>query len=298
MVIELKMGDPLWKAVGQKHIELELSDGATFADVLAYLRSTYPEFGAALDAGGGTQLGVPFNFFVNRKLVKDRDLAQHRLKAGDRLVILAPIVGGGQGKFDRFSSEFFARDTLVVARDLLGARLVRVLDGQRLSGVIVECEAYIGPGDTACHASRGRTPRNAVMFGPPGHAYVYFTYGIHWMLNVVTEWEGFPAAVLLRGIQPLEGVAAMRVLRQAKGKPRTDRELTSGPARLTQALAIDKAFNGADLTASSDLWLEPGDFLSDDQVQCGPRIGVNYAAEKDRLAPWRFWIRGNPYISR
>ena len=94
MVIELKMGDPLWKAVGQKQIKLELADGATVADALAHLRSTYPDFGAALDAAGGTQLGVPFNFFVNRKLVKDRDLSQHRLKAGDRLYILAPIVGG------------------------------------------------------------------------------------------------------------------------------------------------------------------------------------------------------------
>ena len=94
MVIELKMGDPLWKVVGQRQIKLELADGATVADALAHLRSTYPDFGAALGAGGGTQLGVPFNFFVNRKLVKDRDLAQHRLKAGDRLYILAPIVGG------------------------------------------------------------------------------------------------------------------------------------------------------------------------------------------------------------
>jgi DNA-3-methyladenine glycosylase len=196
------------------------------------------------------------------------------------------------------SRGFYARHTLAVARDLLGARLVRMLDGQRLSGIVVECEAYIGQDDTACHASRGRTSRNEVMFGPPGHAYVYFTYGMHWMLNVVTEAEGFPAAVLLRGIQPLEGIATMRVLRQAKGKTRTDRELTSGPARLTQALAIDKAFNGADLTDSADLWLEPGDFVSDDQVARGPRIGVNYAAEKDRLAPWRFWLRGNPYISR
>jgi molybdopterin converting factor small subunit len=95
MVIELRMGDPLWKAVGRKHLNLELTDAATVADALAYLRSTYPDFGAALDAGGGTQLGVPFNFFVNRKLVKDRDLARHRLRAGDRLYILAPIVGGG-----------------------------------------------------------------------------------------------------------------------------------------------------------------------------------------------------------
>ncbi len=199
---------------------------------------------------------------------------------------------------NRFSREFFARDTLAVARDLLGARLVRMLDGQRLSGIIVECEAYIGQDDTACHASRGRTRRNEVMFGPPGHAYVYFTYGMHWMLNVVTEEDGFPAAVLLRAIQPTEGIDVMRALRQAKGKPRKDQELTSGPARLTQALAIDKALNGTDLVAGDALWLEPGNPFPDEMVASGPRIGVGYAAEKDRLAPWRFWVRGNPYVSR
>ena len=198
----------------------------------------------------------------------------------------------------RLPRDFFARDTLAVARDLLGQRLVRVLDGVRLSGVIVECEAYIGQGDTACHASRGRTPRNEVMFGPAGNAYVYFTYGMHWMLNIVTEEAGFPAAVLLRAIHPLEGIGTMRALRQAKGRPRSERELTSGPARLTQALAIDKAFNGADLTAGSELWLERGVFVPDDEVARGPRIGINYASETDRLSPWRFWVRDNTYVSR
>ena len=198
----------------------------------------------------------------------------------------------------RLLREFFARDTLAVARDLLGARLVRMLDGQRLSGVIVECEAYIGQDDSACHASRGRTPGNEVMFGLAGHAYVYFTYGMHWMLNVVTGEEGFPAAVLLRAIQPVEGIETMRTLRQARGRPRSERELTSGPARLTQALAIGKAQNGADLTDGDELWLEQGDFVSDDDVACGPRIGVNYADEPDRLAPWRFWVRDNTYVSR
>jgi DNA-3-methyladenine glycosylase len=196
------------------------------------------------------------------------------------------------------SRTFLARDTLTVARDLLGTRLVRILDGQRLSGIIVECEAYIGQSDTACHASRGRTPRNEVMFGPAGYAYVYFTYGMHWMLNVVTELEGFPAAVLLRAIEPIEGVETMRALRQAKGGPRTDRELTNGPARLTQALAIDKTHNGADLTSGEELWLEVGAPFPDEGVERGPRIGIKYAAEKDRLALWRFWVRNNPFISR
>jgi DNA-3-methyladenine glycosylase len=136
------------------------------------------------------------------------------------------------------------------------------------------------------------------MFGPPGYAYVYFIYGMHWMLNVVTGGEGFPAAVLLRAIQPVEGIEAMRALRQAKGRLQTERELTSGPARLTQALAIDKALNGADLAAGDELWLEPGDSFPDNSLECGPRVGVGYAAEKDRLAPWRFWVRDNPYVSR
>jgi DNA-3-methyladenine glycosylase len=121
---------------------------------------------------------------------------------------------------------------------------------------------------------------------------------MHWMLNVVTEEDGFPAAVLLRAIEPIEGIETMRALRQAKGKVRKDRELTSGPARLTQALAINKALNGTDLVAGDELWLERGDSFPDDSVECGPRIGIQYAAEKDRLAPWRFWVRGNPYVSR
>jgi len=194
--------------------------------------------------------------------------------------------------------EFFARDTLVVARELLGARLVRILDGQRLSGLIVECEAYVGQEDSACHASRGRTPRNAVMYGPPGHAYVYFTYGMHWMLNVVTEREGFPAAILVRALQPLEGIEVMRSLRQARGRPRKDGELTNGPAKLTQALAIDKAFDGADLVLGDTLWLEQVEPMAEGAVQSGPRIGIRYADEKDRGLPWRFWIRGHPYVSR
>ncbi len=195
----------------------------------------------------------------------------------------------------RFAREFFAGDTLDVARGLLGARLVRPLDGQRLSGTIVECEAYIGQDDTACHASRGRTRRNEVMFGPPGHAYIYFTYGMHWMLNVVTEAEGFPAAVLLRAIQPVEGIEMMRALR---GGPRLEHDLTGGPARLTRALAIDKSLNGADLVSGEHLWLEQAVGVPDESVGRGPRIGVQYAAEKDRVAPWRFWVRGNPYVSR
>ncbi|GAB4569589.1 MAG: DNA-3-methyladenine glycosylase [Anaerolineae bacterium] len=198
----------------------------------------------------------------------------------------------------RWSRDFFARDTLTVARELLGARLVRHWNGHRLSGLIVECEAYIGQTDTACHASRGRTRRNEVMFGPPGHAYVYFTYGMHWMLNVVTEPEGFPAAILIRALQPDEGIEVMRKLRSRRRPITSDVLLTSGPARLTQALAIDGSLNGLDMVEGDILWLESGMRVSPEQIASGPRIGIAYAHERDRAAPWRFWIDGNPFVSR
>src|SRR5262245_28573094 len=136
--------------------------------------------------------------------------------------------------------DFYARATRTVARELLGCRLVRQLNGERLSGVIVEAEAYIGESDLACHAKAGKTPRTAVMYGLAGFSYVYFTYGMHWMLNVVTEEQDFPAAVLLRAIEPLEGIAAMKELRG-----RNDlRSLGRGPACLTQAMGITRAENG------------------------------------------------------
>ncbi len=131
-------------------------------------------------------------------------------------------------------------------------RLVRLLDGVRLSGIITETEAYIGEEDLGCHARSGRTPRNAVMYGPPGFAYVYFTYGMHWMLNAVTQAPGFPAAVLLRAIQPREGAEIMLARRQGRD--------TLGPAKLTQALGVDAILNGADLCdPGSGLWIEAGD---------------------------------------
>jgi DNA-3-methyladenine glycosylase len=198
---------------------------------------------------------------------------------------------------NRFSPDVFAYDTLRIARDILGARLVRLYNGERLRGIIVEAEAYIGGSDTACHASRGQTPRNAAMFGEAGRAYVYFVYGMHYMLNIVTEGEGFGAAVLLRALQPEEGTETMQMLRQAPPKQRTLRQLTNGPAKLTRALGIDKRFNQCDLIHGEELWLEPGERIPDERVHRGPRIGINSAAEQDRLAPWRFWMADNPYAS-
>jgi DNA-3-methyladenine glycosylase len=202
----------------------------------------------------------------------------------------------------RLKREFFARDTLIVARDLLGRRLVRILptaeDSQigekRLSGRIVEVEAYIGEEDDASHASPGRTKRNAPMYGPPGHAYVYLIYGMYHCFNVVTEHEGFPAAILIRALEPLEG---LDVMRQRRGG-RPDRQLTSGPGRLCEALSIDRHFDGADLCApGARLFLEPGEPLPDDDVDLGPRINVR--GDKTALnAPWRFYVAGNRYVSR
>ena len=192
--------------------------------------------------------------------------------------------------------DFFARDTLTVARELLGQRLVRLLDGgdKRLSGRIVEVEVYVGENDEACHASRGRTKRNAPMFGPPGHAYVYFIYGMHHCFNVVTEREGFPAAVLIRALEPLEGIELMRELRG--GRP--DLPLTSGPARLCQALDIDRRLDGADLcTPGAPLFLERDTAVPDANVVAGPRIGVR-GNEAALTAPWRLYVQDNRYVSR
>ncbi|MCR4405566.1 MAG: DNA-3-methyladenine glycosylase [Anaerolineae bacterium] len=189
--------------------------------------------------------------------------------------------------------EFYTRDTLTVARELLGQRLVRLLAGERLSGRIVEVEAYIGETDRASHAACGRTARNAVMYGPPGHAYVYFIYGMHHCLNVVTESEGFPAAVLIRALEPVEGLTTMRRLR--RGRP--DHELTNGPARLCQALAIDRNFNGLDLCAGGPLFIEPDLPVDDEEVETGPRVGVR-GDEVALTLPWRFFVRGNPFVSQ
>lgn len=191
--------------------------------------------------------------------------------------------------------DFFARPTLTVARQLLGKILVREIDGQRLSGRIVETEAYIGPHDTACHASKGRTPRTEVMFGPAGYTYIYLIYGMYHMLNFITEQEAFPAAVLVRAIEPIEGVGMMRAHRQ-KSMPNIN--LTNGPGKLCQALGVNKNLNRWDITTGRRLWLETGNHSDEFSIATGPRIGIGYAAPKDQTAPWRFWMQGNRFVSR
>jgi DNA-3-methyladenine glycosylase len=187
-----------------------------------------------------------------------------------------------------------------VARDLIGRRLVRLRRGRRLSGRIVEVEAYIGSGDTACHGRSGLTHRNRSLFAGPGRAYVYFTYGMHHLLNVVTEAPGFPAAVLLRAVEPEEGLAAMTRLRAggtAAGR-RPGNWLTGGPARLCRALDVDLRLDGADVVASPSLRVEAGEPVAAGRVQAGPRIGIEYAAPRDRRAPWRFVLADSPFLSR
>jgi DNA-3-methyladenine glycosylase len=180
--------------------------------------------------------------------------------------------------------EFYSRPTLTVARELICAQLVRRWNKFTLAGLIVETEAYIGEQDLACHAKAGRTRRTAPMYGPPGHAYVYFTYGNHWMFNVVTEREGFPAAVLVRAIQPVNGLTI--ISRRRRGGD------TLGPGKLTQALNITKMQNSADLTnRDSGVWIETGVRVPDSAVTIGPRVGLNKTPEPWLSKPWRFQVK-------
>lgn len=181
---------------------------------------------------------------------------------------------------------FYARDTVAVARALLGQRLVRVLDNQRLGGLICEVEAYGGADDQASHASR-RTPRSTIMFGPPGIAYVYFIYGMHYCLNAVTECDGQPGAVLIRSISPEEGIGRLRANRPGV----IDRHLADGPGKLCQALSITAALNGIDLTGNSELFIAAGEQVAAREIIAAPRIGVR-GDEETQTRPWRFvWQR-------
>ncbi len=191
----------------------------------------------------------------------------------------------------------FDSDPVTTARRLLGQELVHVVGGRRLAGRIVEVEAYLGPVDRAAHTFGGRrTPRNASMWAGGGHAYVYFTYGMHHCLNVVCGKDGAGTAVLLRALEPIEGLDEMFSRRPAA---RSATELCSGPGRLTQALGIDLARDGSDLRSDSALWIEQlrGRRLPNARVVATRRIGVDYAGRwaGRRL---RFLIRGSPHVSR
>ncbi len=194
----------------------------------------------------------------------------------------------------KLSREFYTRsDVLEVARDLLGKRLVvPTRSGARVAGIIVETEAYRGPEDKASHAYSGRrTRRTETMFGVGGTAYVYFVYGMYYQFNVVTNVEDVPHAILVRAVEPVEGSDIIRRRRPGRFEP----ELTSGPGRLCVALGIDRKFDKADLLGDR-VWIEEGVTVSRRQIACGPRIGIDYAAEWAKK-PWRFWIRDNPFVS-
>ena len=200
--------------------------------------------------------------------------------------------------------DFYARPTLDVARDLLGAVLVHQRNGVSTSGTIVEVEAYIGEGDPACHAAPGRTRRNAPLYGPSGFSYVYLNYGIHCLVNVVTEATGEPAAVLIRALDPLGGIPTMRVRRSRAMKGRRarpigasrdealpDEALCRGPGNLTMAMGITLGENQLDL-AGTRLFVEaPAARVQ--AVAWGPRIGIRVGTKR----PWRAWVEGHPAVS-
>ncbi len=193
---------------------------------------------------------------------------------------------------------FYDRDTQVVASELLGCQLVITADQQRIAAKVVETEAYLGEDDLACHASHGRTKRNDAMYGPPGSAYIYFVYGMHYCFNVVTLGEGTPHAVLIRAAQPVCGLGQMRTNRRnpRTGKTPSDTDLTNGPAKLCQAMGIDGRFNRSDLGGNT-LSIIGGNSVPDSEISTGPRTGIDYAGSW-RYEPLRYWLTDNSYVSK
>jgi len=186
---------------------------------------------------------------------------------------------------------FYQQPTAEVARQLLGKYLVRKHPNGTTVGRIVESEAYIGPEDKACHASRGRTPRTEIMFGRAGHAYIYLIYGFHYMLNIVTEKEDFPSAVLIRAVEPLNGIELMRARRRVDELT----NLASGPGKLCAAFAIDRTLNGDDMCGKIIYVEDRGE--PSPQITTTPRIGVDYAG-KWKHKRWRFLIKENQFVSK
>jgi len=203
----------------------------------------------------------------------------------------------------KIKKSFYNRNTLKVAREILGKFLVKKIGDKRIAGKIVETEGYVGPSDLASHASRGKTARTAPMFGPPGYAYIYLVYGLNYCFNIVTEKEDYPAAILIRAIEPAEGANIMFKNRHFDKKQKLNSQvsnlkfLTNGPGKLCQALKIDKSLNTLDLTKNT-LWLEDrGVKIKPSEIVAAKRIGVDYAG-KYKNKPWRFYIRGNKFVSK
>lgn len=197
-------------------------------------------------------------------------------------------------KEKKLPRSFFARDTHVVARAMLGKVLVRRCGRARISGRITEVESYVGADDVASHAARGRTPRTEIMFGPAGYAYIYFIYGMYYCCNITTARREFPAAILIRSLEPLTGILHMQRARQRDAL----RDLTTGPGKLTQALGITTTLNHEDITRSTQLYLvDDGYRVTPRDIIATTRIGVAYAGESAAL-PWRYYLKDSAYVSR
>ena len=314
--ITVRFGEPLRRTVGHYRIEITLAGPANVDDLIGHLAKTFAGFEAGYS---GQVMGrdFPYEVFVNRRHVpKDRH-ARFALSDGDLIHIIIPIAGGASspktppeiaaaidqrpgggapGKDEPsvkavLPRSFYVRSALQVAPDLLGCLLVREWQGKRLVGRIVEVEAYLGQEDAASHASRGPTPRSQVMFGRAGIAYVYLIYGVHNCLNVVTGPDGEGQAVLIRALEPVQGVEILQEHRAQQDV----RRLTNGPGKLCQALAIDRTFNEHDLTTGSLLWFESGQ-LSGQTICTGPRVGVR-GDDHALRAPWRFFVADNLFVS-
>ncbi len=193
----------------------------------------------------------------------------------------------------RLSRDFYLQDTLTVAHDLLGMRLVFVRDGIRLSGMIVETEAYLGEVDLACHSSKGKTKRTEVMYGQAGHAYVYLIYGVYEMFNVVTRPKGHPEAVLVRGIEPLESI---EVMKSNYPSIKHHQKLTNGPGKLTKAFHITREYNGHDLLRDP-LFIESYKKVNHKEIAASKRIGLKCSKEW-RDKEYRFYIKSNSFVSK
>ena len=191
----------------------------------------------------------------------------------------------------KIARPFYQQSTVEVARQLLGKYLVRKHSDGKTVGRIVETEAYVGPKDLACHASRGCTARTEIMFGPAGYAYVYFIYGVYYCLNIVTESVDHPSAVLIRALEPVEGVALMKKRRRTEEQ----HNLASGPGKLCQAFAIDRSLNRADICGNTLYVEDRGEPAP--KILAKPRVGVDYAGQW-KNKPWRFLIRGSEFVSR
>jgi len=190
---------------------------------------------------------------------------------------------------------FYLQPTLTIAKELLGKYLIRKIRNQTLIGKIVEVEAYLGENDPASHAFNGRTRRNDVMFWRGGHLYVYFTYGMHFCANIVSEEEGKGRAALLRAVEPIEGIEIMkrfRKMKRRKGESAAKVNVTNGPAKLCEAFNIKREQNGTDLLGQ-DIYITQGENIPRSKIISSERIGITNGSEKK----WRFYIKGNPFIS-